>query len=176
MNLIANRYAQALFDATPADARDSVAEQLDAIAGVLEDPVARAAVIDPEIPSGVRQKACAKLSEGAHDLVRNLIGVLLDRHREALLLELNVAYRGLLMESRGEVEGVLETATSLDDATVERLRALASELTGKQVKLEVEVVPALVGGVRMRVGNTLFDSSVATAIEELERKLLAAPL
>ena len=47
---------------------------------------------------------------------------------------------------------------------------------GKNVTLEVAVNPDLIGGVRLRLGNTLYDGSVATVLEELERALMEAPL
>ena len=98
--------------------------------------------------------------------------MLLSRHRESVLLDVNVAFRDLLHAARGEVEGVVEASYDLGAATLERLATTAGKLTGKKVLLRVERNDDLIGGVRMRVGNTMFDSSVATAIDELERKLM----
>lgn len=172
MSRISKRYAKALFEAAPENARDAIVADLDTIAEVLTDPMARVAVTDPDIPSSARRKACEKLGERAQDSVQKLIRVLLDRRRERVLLDINVAFRELVLAARGEVEGVVESAADLDQATLDRLAETASRLTGKKVLLRVERNDDLLGGVRMRVGTTMFDSSVATAIEELERKLM----
>lgn len=176
MTLTAKRYAKALFDAASPDVRDGMASQLQTIGDVLQDEGARMAVTNPDLPAQARELACAKLAEGAHPLVQNFVKVLLHRRREAVLLDIAPAFHELVLASRGEVEGVLETASALDASMVDSLAQTASKLSGQKVTLRVQENPELIGGVRMRVGNTLFDSSVATAIDDLERKLLAASL
>ena len=82
----------------------------------------------------------------------------------------------LVHDSRGEVEGTVETAKPIDDDELRKIEAAASVTFGKKVSLRVEVDPELIGGIRLRVGNTLFDGSVATALDDLERKLMEAPV
>ncbi len=176
MTLTAKRYANALFDAAPADVRDAIAGELQSIGEVLQDEGARMAVTNPDLPAAARERACTKLAEGAHPLVQNFVKVLLHRRREAVLLDVAPAFRELVLASRGEVEGVLESAGPLGATMIDSLAETASRLSGQKVTLRVQENPELIGGVRMRVGNTLFDSSVATAIDDLERKLMSAPL
>lgn len=176
MDAIARRYAQALFEATPAAERDAVLGDLEGIGSALADPQARVAIEDPQIPHSARRRACEALAAGAHDVVRRFVSVLLERRRVGVLLTIAPAFRALVLDARGEIEGVVETAKPLDAASVDALSAKATALTGKKVLLQVVDNPDLIGGVRMRIGNTLFDSSVASAIDELERRLMAAPI
>lgn len=173
---VVRRYARALFEATPADARDAVASDLGQIGEVLADPAARLAVTDPEVSSEVRRKAVQAMTSGAHDVVGKFAEVLMERRRESVLLDIAAPYHELVLASRGEVEGLLETAAPLNAGQVEELQAMATRLSGHKVRLKVVDNPDLLGGVRMRVGNQLFDGSVATAIEDLERQLMDAPI
>ncbi len=78
--------------------------------------------------------------------------------------------------ARGEILGVLESAKSVDELAVREMEGRATRLAGKKVTLEVKVDEELIGGVRIRIGNTLYDGSVATAIEDLHRRLMDAPI
>ena len=113
---------------------------------------------------------------GAHELVLNLVDTVHRRRREVVLFEIYADYRALVMEDRGELEGVLETAHPLPELEFRDLQKLACDLTGKMVSLTVQENPELIGGVRLRVGNTLFDGSVAAALEDLEKQLMRAQI
>lgn len=177
MSRLANRYAKALFLAAEArKATDVVARDLDAVAATLREPAVRALVLDPDTPAVRRKRVLDELGSGRHELTRNLFAVLLARHRQELLPELPAAFQDLCMQHRGQVRGLLETAHPLSRGSLEALEATANALAGKTVVLSVTENPDLVGGVRLRVGNTLYDSSVATAIDELERRLMSAPI
>ena len=181
MSRIAQRYAKAIFDvAKDAGAVDAVDADLAHVASALRDPELGSTVLSPDTRNAVRarilEKVLGSATGGGHPLTKNLLGVVLHRRREAVLSELSAAFKRLLHESRGKVIGLVETARSIDEADLQALEARATELAGKNVTLEVKINPELIGGVRIRVGNTLFDGSVATALEDLERALMEAPL
>ena len=177
MSLLAKRYATALFEAAEQKgATDAVASDLARVAQVLRDPQVCAQLLDPRTQRGERRAALERIVGGGHELSRNLIGVLVRRRREAILPELDEMFTKLVHDSRGEVEGTVETAKPIDDDELRKIEAAASATFGKKVSLRVEVDPELIGGIRLRVGNTLFDGSVATALDDLERKLMEAPV
>ena len=72
---------------------------------------------------------------------------------------------------RGEVEGVAESAHPLGDDELKALTELASRLSGKQVVLTAAHKPELIGGVRLVVGNVLYDGSLRAALDQLQDKL-----
>ncbi len=177
MTLLAKRYAKALFAACKdAGAIDAVLADLQAIGAALTDPQVAALITAPDLPSRVRRKVLDKLVAERHQLTKNFVAVLLERRREALLVDLHETFRELVLSDRGELEGVVETARTLEIEAVQQLAAIAGQLTGKTVQLTQRDAPELLGGVRLRVGNTLYDGSVATTLEDLQQQLLAAPL
>jgi len=177
VSLLAKRYAHALFGAaSKVDAVDAVSADLASLQTVLADPTVRAIALDPDSRKQVRSAALRHLVVDAHSLTSNLVEVLLERRREQLLPELHQAFRLLALAMRGEAEGVLETAKEIGEAELARIEETVSRVHGKKVALTVKQNPDLIGGVRIYIGTTLYDGSVATALEELERRLMEAPL
>lgn len=172
MTLLAKRYASALFTlAKDKGAADAVASDLAALHSELHAPGAAALLGSPDVAADERSKILGKLTEGRHELIVNLAGVLQHRRRLEVLKDLPTAYRELLMQDRGEVEGVAESAHPLGDEELKALTDLASRLSGKKVVLTAAHKPELIGGVRLVVGNVLYDGSLRAALEQLESKL-----
>jgi F-type H+-transporting ATPase subunit delta len=172
MTLLAKRYATALHAlATQQHAVDALHGDLAAVHAALQPAAARALITSPDVNAGERGQVLDKLAAGRHPLLRNLIGVLQHRRRLAVLFDLFPAWKALVMASRGEVDGVVESAMALADDELQALTALAGRLTGKKVHLTVAVRPDLLGGVRLRVGNVLYDGSLRASLDQLGQKL-----
>lgn len=172
MTLLGKRYAQALHAlATEQGAAAAVGKDLAALHEVLSDASIRAVLTSPDVSAPDRARILEKLTAGCHPLVTNTIGVLQHRRRLGVLFDLASAYRAIEMLARGEVDGVVESAMALEPAEVDALAQLASRLSGKKVHLDVAVRPDLLGGVRLRVGNVLYDGSLRAALVQLEQKL-----
>jgi len=177
MSSLARRYAGALFEvADQKGVVDQVASDLAEIDAALGDPRVQAVVRRPDLSSHTVAELIGKLSEGRNELVVNLLKALKSRRRHPVLLDLRASYDELVRRSRGEILGTAESARPIDDAQKEALEELADRLSGRKVILRFEHDPELIGGVRLRLGNTLYDGSVAAALEELQQKLLRAPL
>ena len=172
MTLLAKRYASALFTlAKDKGAVDAVAADLASLHGELHAPGALALIGSPDVAADERAKILGKLTEGRHELIANLVGVLQHRRRLEVLADLPAAFRELWMLDRGEVEGVAESAHPLGDDELEALSDLAGRLSGKKVVLTAAHKPELIGGVRLVVGNVLYDGSLRAALEQLQTKL-----
>jgi len=172
MTLLAKRYASALFTlAKEKGAVDAVAADLASLHGELHAPGALALIGSPDVAADERAKILGKLTEGRHELIANLVGVLQHRRRLEVLADLPAAFRELWMLDRGEVEGVAESAHPLGDDELEALSDLAGRLSGKKVVLTAAHKPELIGGVRLVVGNVLYDGSLRAALEQLQTKL-----
>jgi F-type H+-transporting ATPase subunit delta len=175
--LLARRYARALFEvAEEASAVDRVAEDLEQIAEALRDPTVRAVLNDPGTGRTRHKATLERALDSAHQITRNVVQVLLRRRREAVLPDLCVAFAELVRTARGEDVGTIETAHPLDEAQLRGIAASVAAAFGKRIDLRQVVDPELIGGVRLRVGNTLYDASVATRLEQLERRLREVPL
>lgn len=122
-----------------------------------------------------RKQVLAKLG-GAHALVQNFVGLAFDRRREEVLRAIGRAFKRLELAERGIVEGVVESARPLGAAELASLSREVGAHLGKQVELRNEIVPELVGGVRVRAANRMIDWSVQGRLETLRRRLLEVPL
>jgi F-type H+-transporting ATPase subunit delta len=177
MTLLAKRYATALhLLACQQGAVEAVEADLRWLHAVLAEPAARTLVVSPDVRAAETDRILARLGAGRHALVQRLLGVMHHRRRLAVLLDLYPAFRALCLADRGEVEGVVESPHPLDETTVAALQSLAGRLSGKKVSLTVVLRPELLGGVRLRIGNVLYDGSMQAALTQLEQKLLQAAI
>jgi len=177
MTLLAKRYASALLlAARAASAEDAIASDLAAVHAAVRVPGVRPMIASPDLTEQERERVLTKLTAGRHTLVQNLVKVLQHRHRIDVLFDIQPAFRALLMAQRGELEGIVETARPLAAEDESRLREVAGKIAGRKVALSVQVRPELVGGVRLRIGNVLYDGSLQSALSQLEKKLLQATL
>lgn len=177
MTLLAKRYAEALHALSKAHGvADAVAEQVAAMHSVLATPGARALLLGPDATRQRKLALLEKLTAGGHQLVKSLVGVLEHRRRLEVLFDLHPALRELVMLDRGEVEGVVETPRVLAESEMAALAALAKKLSGKTVFLVQKHKPELLGGVRLCIGNVLYDGSLQAALTQLERRMLQASI
>jgi len=173
----AKRYAEALFElSNEHDALDAVSESLLRLRQRLADnTTVSAALFSSKSAVDEKKKLVAdKLAEGLHDYVRNLLNLLCDRRREGALMALLLHFFELKEEKSGIVRMTVESARPMDDAARQKLEASLSEATKKSVQLEVEVVPELIGGLRLTVGSTRIDGSIKRKYEDLGTRLRVA--
>lgn len=178
MSRTADRYAKALFSAAESSgAIDEIAAEFEGLQQVFDDATIRDALTEPDVPRESVRKLLAKLGEGRHTLTRNLFGVLDERRRVSLLMELPSAFARLVRASRNELEGVVESSHDLGDEGRSHTEQLAKKLSGgKTVHLQHRTRSDLLGGIRLQIGNTLYDGSLKTQLEDLQDRLLSAPL
>jgi len=177
MTLLAKRYATALYAlAAQQNAVDAVGADLAVVQAVFSDPAARALLTSPDVTAPERSAVLDKLTAGRSVLLRNTVGVLQHRRRLAVLFDLHAAWREIVMAARGEVAGVAESAHPLSADELAALTALAGRLSGKKVQLTTAHRPELIGGVRLRLGNELYDGSLRASLDQLEQKLQQATI
>jgi F-type H+-transporting ATPase subunit delta len=175
MTLLTRRYATALFLAAKAqNAVPQVEAELGAMHAGLQEDALQALLLSPEVPGPERARVLQKLGAGRSPLLQNLLQVLLRRRRLEVLFLLQPAFRALCMQARGEIEGQVETPRPLAPEDLSRLVQLSQQLSGKKCSLAVSVRPELIGGVRLLLGNVLYDGSVKSGLEQLEQRLLQA--
>jgi F-type H+-transporting ATPase subunit delta len=105
--------------------------------------------------------------------ILNLVGLLVERGKVDSIATVAAEYRRLLNAERGIVQALATTATPLTKAETEALQRKVAEMTGQTVDLRVEVDEALIGGLTVRVGDTLYDASVRGRLERLRERLAA---
>jgi F-type H+-transporting ATPase subunit delta len=104
-------------------------------------------------------------------LFMNFIGVVIQKRREDHLEEMQRQYNEIFNDARGLVLGEVRSAVPLSDAQVSSLNERLNDRLKKKIQLKAVVDPALLGGLVVRVGDTLIDDSVKTKLKRLQDRL-----
>ena len=174
---VAKRYAAALFGVARRDSiLDAVEQDMTLVSRFLaEVPYLRAVLIQPLV--SVARKNIV-VDEAFGDRVTasslNFLKLLIRKRREDLISECIREFRALLAEHTNTVDAEAWSAVPMTPDQQERLASGLHALTGKTVRLVAKVDHALVGGVVVRIGDTVMDGSVRGKLERLERQLLGA--
>ncbi len=181
MASVTNRYTEALLDVAKQEGSvDAVAEDCRVLEIALRERELKLFLANPSV--GADQKAALLdkvLRTGgreAHARTTRFLAVVLERGRQDVLLDIVQAFRARALELRGKIEGVVETATELSAEDLDELARGLGKRLGKELVLTVKVDETLLGGFRARVGDSMFDASLKSQLEELGHKLKGIPL
>jgi F-type H+-transporting ATPase subunit delta len=169
---LADRYATALFElAIERNALEEIERDLTAIDRLLgESEDLRRAVRSLTLSRAEQGKAMDAVLErlGASQYVRNFVA-LLARNRRIFLIDAMIkAFRTKLAEHRGEVSAEVTSATPLKANHLQAVKDALREIVGRDVALETQVDPSLIGGLIVRVGSRMVDNSIRTKLQNLE--------
>lgn len=167
------RYAEAAFEIASRDGTlDEWAAGLQLAASLVGDERVVAIVDSPARPYRDRLAVLDKLLQGrVPDGVVRLAGLLAERTRVERLPGVAAEYRRLLDRARGIVEAHVTSAAPLTADETVAVRAWVERTTGARVNLSATVDEALIGGLTVRVGDTLMDASVRGRLERLRTQL-----
>jgi len=172
---IARPYAEAVFRL--ADGAGKLAEwsgMLAALAQVSGDERVRTAMGDPNLSAAkVAGLFISILSGRLTGECENLVRVLAENHRLALLAEIRAQYEALKNEREGVVEAEIQSAFDLEPTQLADLTARLEKHTGRKVRVHVNVDTALIGGVRILIGDQVIDASARAQLAALENALKA---
>jgi F-type H+-transporting ATPase subunit delta len=174
-SVVAERYASALFEvAKKKGIEDEIAGHLGLVKGLFKDVSFGKLMMSPKIRVEKKMESLRRGLEGAVDpLILSLMGLLLDRKRVQHLPEISDAYTAMLEDARGIAKAKVRTAVPLDEEIESRLTQVLESITGKKIVVEKFVDKALIGGVAVRVGDRLLDSTIRTRLGEMRERLLA---
>jgi F-type H+-transporting ATPase subunit delta len=169
------RYAKALFQLAVADGKvRELRAELDALAEALEaHPELADVLLQPLYPVEQRRGVLAALAArlGASPLLGRFYQVLIDHRRLVDLESIRAEYARLADELAGVRRAQVRTARPLSDAQRDRLSRALGARFGQDVELEVELEPALLGGLVAQVGDIVFDGSLRTQLRQLRASL-----
>jgi F-type H+-transporting ATPase subunit delta len=169
------RYAEAVFQlATRDNALDAYGEGLDAAASMLERDNVLDVLRNPARPLRQRIEVVdGLLASRVPEPILKLVGLLVERGRIDRLSNVAAEYHRMLNQQNGVVEAVAKTAMPLTDDETAALQKRVAGMTGRTVDLRIEVDESLIGGITVRVGDTLYDASVRGRLERLRERLVA---
>ena len=171
----ARRYAEAAFElATRDDSLDAWAAGLELAAEALTEPRVAAVVGSPAVPLRERLDLVDRLLGGrAPDSVLRLAQLLTERRATDRLTGIAAEYRRLLNRERGIVDALVTSAMPLKADEVEAVRDRVARMTDRTVELRVQIDESLIGGLTVRIGDTLYDASVRGRLERLREQLVS---
>ncbi len=179
VSVAASRYASAMADVAfdPRSGLDPqrVIEQLGAVAELVKHSAELQRVfLSPSVPNSRKRAVIEKLAPelGLNPKVRNFVYVLIDHRRIGQIGEILEAYQDILDDRMGLVRADVTSASDLTEAQRTAVQGELRRLTGKQIRMECSVDPALIGGLIARVGSTVYDGSVRGQLEALRQRLV----
>ncbi len=170
---VAGRYASALFElADNAKALDQVAQDLDTFKKLLAESAELVRLIaSPVIGRELQGKALLAVLDaaGIQGLTRNFVGTVAHNGRARELPAMASAYLAELARRRGETSAVVTSAVPLSQQQMQQLsEALRAVLGGAKVSIDAHVDPDVLGGLVVKVGSRLFDSSIRSKLQRLQ--------
>jgi F-type H+-transporting ATPase subunit delta len=167
-------YAEAFFAVADAEgAQDKVVDELFAFAAAIEqNPALREALSDASLPADNRKAVVHDiLSDRAHPITVSLIGLAVDAGHAKDLGAIVGVMGSLAAERRNAQLAEVRSAVPLDDEQRARVAAALSAATGRTVEINVVVDPSVVGGLVARVGDEVFDGSLASRLDDAKQHL-----
>ena len=171
MEEIAQVYSRSLFEvAKEHDRLDAVREQLGEVAEALERERGLAVFFfSPYFSTEEKKEGLAKAITGADEIVRNFLELLIEKHRMPVIFRIRRQLDALWAQENRLLPVEVTSAVELDEATVKAIGDRIGERTGRRVTLTQRVEPDILGGVVVRVGNSILDASIRNRLEQLRK-------
>lgn len=169
---MAARYALALFELADEQRKlDTVADDLRALDAAIDgNEDLRRMIASPVLGRAVQAKAIGAILEksGADELTRRFVSVTAANRRLFALRQIIKAYLAELAERRGEITAEVTAARELNAEQTRAVEQALQRVEGRNVALTLKVDPALIGGLVVRVGSRMIDSSLKTQLEKMK--------
>jgi F-type H+-transporting ATPase subunit delta len=175
---LGGRYAQALFDlANEQKALAAVEADLKSLKGALADSRdLKTLLASPAFSAEDKGKGLAAIADKARfsPTTKKFLGLLAANGRASALADVIVAFEALSAKARGAVSAEVVTAVPLSAAQTKGVAAALRQALGKDPEITTRVDPAILGGIRVKVGSRLFDASLRSKLDSLKFALKRA--
>ncbi|WP_095594844.1 F0F1 ATP synthase subunit delta [Actibacterium pelagium] len=174
-NGIAARYATAIFElAKESNSIAAIEADLDVIEGALADSAEFRDLITSPVYSREEQgNAIAGIAQkmGLSATLANTLGLMASKRRLFVLPQLAATLRGLIADEKGEVTAEVTAAKALTAEQLDKLSASLKASVGKDVKINATVDESLIGGLIVKVGSKMIDSSIRSKLSALQNTM-----
>ena len=172
---VAGRYASALLETASEQGQLAAIEaDIDTLQGALaESDDLRRMVRSPVFSAEDQSKALDAILGriGVNPLTLNFFKVLARNRRLFAAEDIIRAFKALAAKARGEVQAEVTSAVELNDSQLDALKAQLKNSVGKDVQLEATVDPSLLGGLIVKIGSRMIDSSLKTKLATLNTRM-----
>ena len=175
---VSGRYATALFElARDEKSIDAVKADLDRFEAMLADGTdLKRLVRSPVFSAGEQSRALAALLDKAaiSGVAANFLKVLTANRRLFAVSDVIRAFRVLVANFKGEATAEVTVAEALNDKNLDALKTALKSVTGKDVALNVNVDPSIIGGLVVKLGSRMVDSSLRTKLNSIKHAMKEA--
>jgi F-type H+-transporting ATPase subunit delta len=173
LTTIARPYAQAVFSLAREKAQLAQwSNMLVFIAGVYADPQVQRALANPKLTKeNVEHLMVGVCGDRLDGLARNLLVLLVRNNRLPAIPNIVERYEQLREQQENTLEATVESAFPLDDEQLKALIVPLERRSGHKVKATVRVMPELIGGVKVQIGDEVWDASVRGQIDGMANAL-----
>lgn len=175
---VSGRYATALFElARDEKSVDAVKTDLDKFAALLdESPDLARLVRSPVFTADAQSRALGAVlaKVGISGISANFLNVLTANRRLFVVGDVIRAYRALVARFKGEATADVTVAEPLSDKNLDALKTALKSVTGKDVALNVKVDPSIIGGLVVKLGSRMVDSSLRTKLNSIKHAMKEA--
>lgn len=175
---VGERYAQALFDLANENKRlDAVRADLRSLRSAWIDSAdLRRLAISPVIPAADKRKGLEAIADKAKfdPITKKFLGLLAANGRAADLTGALAAFEALYARHTGVVAAEVVSAKPLAAKQINAVKAALKSALGRDPELTARVDPALLGGLKVKVGSKLFDASLKTRLDQMKFALRRA--
>jgi F-type H+-transporting ATPase subunit delta len=175
---VSGRYATALFElARDEKSVDAVLADLAKFDAMLaESDDLRRLVRSPVFTADSQSKALAAVLDQAEiaGVAANFLKVLTANRRLFAVADVIRAFRALVAKFKGEATADVTVAEALSDANLDTLKVALKSVTGKDVALNVKVDPSIIGGLVVKLGSRMVDSSLRTKLNSIKHAMKEA--
>ncbi len=172
---IAKRYAKAFFDIAAEEKNyEGYYTELKSFSSLIdENGDLREFLANPVFDQSEKKSVIEQILSRVRmsGMTANFLRLLVDKKRIGIVGEIAESYRQLMDHKLKRVQVSVKTAFPLDGDLTGNLKTNIAEMTGKEVEMTVEKDSSLIGGLVVRVGDTLYDGSIKTQLNNI-RKLL----
>jgi F-type H+-transporting ATPase subunit delta len=175
---VSGRYATALFDlARDEKSVDAVKADLDKFSALLNESADLARLVrSPVFTADDQRKALGAVlaKAGISGIAANFISVLIANRRLFVVSDVIRAFNALVARFKGEATADVTVAETLSDKNLDALKAALKSVTGKDVALNVKVDPSIIGGLVVKLGSRMVDSSLRTKLNSIKHAMKEA--
>jgi len=176
MEEIAQVYARSLFEvAKEQDKLDVVREQLGQFAEALDGSRELAIYFfSPYFSTEEKKDGLGRLLDGVDPVVANFLSALVENHRMPAIFRIRKTFDQLWETENQLLPVTITSAVPLDEATVKSIGDAIGKQTGQHVQLTTDVDPDVLGGLVVRVGNSILDASIRNRLDNFRRSVARA--
>ena len=176
MEEIASVYARSLFEVAHEHGRlDVVREQLGQLADALEsDQQLQVFFFSPYFSTQEKEEGLDKVVTDADPILENFLKLLIEKHRMPAVFRVRRTLDDMWQRENRLLPVEITSAIELDQQTIKQIGDRIGEQTDQKIDLSSRVEPGILGGIVVRVGNSIIDASIRSRLEQLRKQVARA--